>query len=162
MKIFTIGYSPLSMTKVIRLLRSESIGLLIDVRINNEFGVKAGFSCSEITDALPRDITYEHVRDAGNPFRPPQYLGTFERLMKSYRGAIQRNGAYRIVAQLVWQQMLEGKSTCLMCACKNSDQCHRSVLAELVKDELNDYCLDPITITDLPRLAPEQSSLFEN
>lgn len=160
MKLFTLGYRSLNMPKIVAHLRSENVGVLVDVRINNEHMVAQGFACGDFLEALPRDIVYEHVAEAGNPYRPPQFMQSFDKLMGMYSRRLLQNGGHRIVAEIAWRTSVEGKNACLMCACRDASKCHRSALARLVQAELRDYFIDPVEIIDLPRPKPVQASLF--
>jgi uncharacterized protein (DUF488 family) len=127
--VYTLGYQGISLDEYISLLKDHPINLVIDVRAV-AWSHKPGFAKNAIQTGLREaGINYLHLQSAGNPFRKDEDGD----VMMRYKAFLQkqREPLDRIEAEM--QQAAKDKmSVCLTCFEKAPQDCHRSIIAELL------------------------------
>lgn len=133
--IFTIGTNGKSAKEFFETLISNSIDLLIDVRLNNKSQL-AGFSKGGeeyLGYLLNKVCDIEYIHD---PYLAPtedildryhkdknwsNYVNSFNNLIKK-----------RNIKEYFQKTYNSYKNICLLCAEKNAEQCHRRLIAEAI------------------------------
>jgi uncharacterized protein (DUF488 family) len=133
--LFLTGYEKENLEEFLDKLKREGITTVIDVR-EIPISRKNGFSRPILKSELAkRGIEYYHFPELGSPTklrraleRNNDYLGFF----KSYRQYV--NKKRESVAKLIKLVLNNGDNSTLLCFEKESDLCHRSILAsEILK-----------------------------
>ena len=134
-KIYTIGYSGLSIDGFLNRLMRIGIFRLIDVR-NNPSSRKYGFSKTRLSGLCTSvGIEYESFPELGirhEQRRNAHSDSDYYRLFNSYRSdiAVQQREAIISVHSLLQQE-----PSVLMCVESDPKRCHRSHLAETISDK---------------------------
>jgi uncharacterized protein (DUF488 family) len=130
---FTVGYQGHDVTSILRLLKENKIGLIVDVR-QNPVSRKTGFSGSRLQVELERNgINYAHYPCLGTP--------------PSIRLQYQKNGN-ALTALKAYATYLRSKNTCLkglvefagskrfclLCLERDHNLCHRGVIANKIAE----------------------------
>ncbi len=125
---FTVGYQGHSITSMLRLLKENNIGLIIDVR-QNPVSRKPGFSGSRLQAELERrGIQYAHYPCLGTPSRirlAYQKNGNALKALNAY--AIYLSSKERCLESLI--DFAFSKRFCLLCLESDHNLCHRGVIA---------------------------------
>jgi uncharacterized protein (DUF488 family) len=136
MKIFTIGFTKKSAEEFFRLLKSNGIQRIVDIRVHPG-GQLAGF-------AKDRDLAFFLRELAGIEYIHLPELTPTEELMKTYRAdkdaAAWEAGYRQLLAQRflparLERTMFEVKVCCLLCSEAEATYCHRKIAAEMMKAE---------------------------
>jgi uncharacterized protein (DUF488 family) len=131
--LFTIGYSGHTIASFIEALQAENVSLLLDIRMT-PISRKKGFSKSALRQALEDSgIQYQHIRTLGSP-RELRYdlyaTKDYDTFFDSYRAYLaDQTQSLSAAAELVTTERV-----CLMCVEQHSQECHRSVVAEVIAD----------------------------
>ncbi len=149
--VYTIGYSGHTPQSFIDALHQADITLLLDIRMT-PLSRKPGFSKNGLRLALAQaGISYEHLRGLGSPAPLRRQLA----LDKDY-AAFLAHFAEHITTQDASLEraahLVQTERVCLMCVEQHPNTCHRSVVA----DALRDYTPGPLTIVHLPGAADAQ------
>jgi uncharacterized protein (DUF488 family) len=132
-ELFTIGYEGMSLDGFVSRLKNFAINYVIDIR-ENPVSRKPGFSKTELAETLSREnVRYVHLRELGSP-RPIReelkrnydyqlFFGSMKKYLATRREAIEI--AYRYIAD---------NSCCLLCFERVAEQCHRKLVAEIIKE----------------------------
>jgi len=133
-RVFTIGYEGTDIERFAHTLKLVGVDVLVDVRAV-AVSRKKGFSKRALAEYLALlGIEYRHEIDLGDPKegRVAARAGDFSRFRSIYGehldGILARNSISRI------SQVAESRSICLMCFERDPSQCHRSMVADLLKD----------------------------
>jgi uncharacterized protein (DUF488 family) len=136
MKIFTIGFTKKSAEEFFRLLKSNGIQRIVDIRVHPG-GQLAGF-------AKDRDLAFFLRELAGIDYVYQPELAPAEELMKSYRAdkdtAVWEAGYRQLLAEngmpgKLDRRIFEDKVCCLLCSEAEAEHCHRRIAAEMMKAE---------------------------
>ncbi len=132
-EIVSIGYEGRDVQALISQLKSLTVGVLVDVRLN-PVSRKKGMSKSRLSAALDAaGIRYVHHRELGNPkdnrdgYRAGDraaYL-RFEQILE----APAAEGALAHVTEL-----LDGECVALLCFERDHAQCHRALVVEALRE----------------------------
>jgi uncharacterized protein (DUF488 family) len=133
-EVMTIGYQGHSVESFLNTLEAASVELLLDIR-SKPVSRKPGFSKIALARNLAeRGITYRHVPDLGMPLH-------LLRIKPTLRGNDLILSAYRTQLpdkleslNLVVDEASVNR-TCLLCFEADASQCHRSVVAEHLREE---------------------------
>jgi len=132
--LFMIGYEGADLARFIKVLQDYDIELIVDVRFT-PISRKKGFSKTALAQALARQgILYVHIRELGCPKQIRmryQRTGDFSSYVHAYRNRVLDSAASG-VADLA--SRAERSRVCLLCFEKDHDSCHRSVVAEKVRE----------------------------
>ena len=122
--VFTVGYSGRTVADLIRVLKSNGVRRLIDVRAL-PLSRRAGFSKTALAAALnAAGIDYVHVREAGNPFR--NEADDIATCLRHYRRYLEANPQ---IVNLV-ADVAGSRRSALLCVEADPACCHRSVIAD--------------------------------
>jgi uncharacterized protein (DUF488 family) len=131
--LFTIGYERRTIGELLDVLVAADVARLVDVR---EFPLsrRRGFSKTALAEALAEGgIDYAHVKPLGNPRANRQRYrsGDVEGGVEVYRRQLY-NTSYPALLELA--NSLNTQPTCLLCFERDHTSCHRSVIADSVRD----------------------------
>ncbi len=132
-ELFTIGYEGRDIDEFVALLKQFHISRLVDVR-EIPFSRKKAFSKSALRERLQDEhIDYVHIKALGCP-------STIRNKLKSDRDygyffkAFSEHLSQNIEAVKEVHECISDGNTCLMCLELSSDQCHRSIVADRIKE----------------------------
>lgn len=137
--LFTIGYEKQGPDEFVGKLRQNGIELLIDIR-EAPVSRKPGFSKNALRERLEKEgIGYLHLRELGTPralreqWKKPGPDGDPEFFRREYENHLSTK--LDILRGLSENEIPE-KRCCLMCYEKDPSLCHRSVVAQKLKELL--------------------------
>jgi uncharacterized protein (DUF488 family) len=129
-RVASIGYERRSLSDFIQSLLAARVRKLLDVRAVAT-SRRASFRKVALRSALAAaGIEYRHVPAAGNPYRDAK--GDVAACLATYRRYLRRRPA---TVRSVAQQLSDGDAA-VMCYERQHAACHRSVLLELIAQEL--------------------------
>jgi len=138
--MLTVGYEGRDAKEFAKVLRGFKVDVLVDVR-EKPISRKRGFAKSalrKMSESLGQ--TYLHVRSLGSPKalrdrlkREGDYPGFFEEY-REHASAPPQRAEIRHIRRMVE----DGANVCLMCYERDASRCHRSVVAEMVREDLPD------------------------
>lgn len=139
MIIFTIGFAQKSAEKFFQILKENNVECLIDVRLNNVSQL-AGFTKSKdlqyflktIVDAdYIHNIKYAPTKDILDDYKKNK-ISWLEYEIK-YRKLIES----RKIEQIFKNDIKNYNNVCLLCSEPLPQNCHRRLLAEYIKNKIN-------------------------
>lgn len=134
-ELFTIGYEKARPDAVLRELKRAKVKLLVDTRAVAA-SRRPGFSKRQLAAALDEQgIAYLHLQKLGTPAsgRDAARSGDLKTLWRIYAKHLKTEGAIAEMDELV--ALIEaGKRVCLLCYERDVGHCHRSKIAEIVKE----------------------------
>jgi uncharacterized protein (DUF488 family) len=134
-ELFTIGYEKAKPDAVLGELKRAKVKLLVDTRAVAA-SRRPGFSKRQLAAALDEQgITYVHLQKLGTPTegREAARSGDLKTLWRIYAKHLKTAGAVSEMADLV--ALVKGKKpVCLLCYERDPGHCHRSKIAEIVKE----------------------------
>ena len=136
--IWTIGYERLRPESLAAELEAEGIQRVLDVRERAQ-SRKPGMSKTKLSALLAAHrIAYEHRRELGTPpeLRHLYRTNKVERAAAAFREHVE-NTARPALDQLA-RELDDGPKTALLCLEEAPEHCHRSVLAEALRDRRPD------------------------
>ena len=134
-ELFTIGYEKAKPDAVLAELKRAKVKLLVDTRAVAA-SRRPGFSKRQLAAALDeRGIAYLHLQKLGTPAegREAARGGDLKTLWRIYAKHLKTEGAQAEMAELI--ALVKGrKPVCLLCYERDPGHCHRSKIAEIVKE----------------------------
>jgi uncharacterized protein (DUF488 family) len=133
--LFTIGYEQSTPEAVLRELKRAKVKLLVDTRAVAA-SRKPGFSKRQLAAALDEEgIAYLHLQKLGTPTegRNAARSGDFETLWRVYAKHLKTPEAVEAMDELI-ALVKENKPICLLCFERDPNHCHRSRIAEVVRE----------------------------
>lgn len=139
MIIFTIGFAQKSAERFFQILKENNVECLIDVRLNNVSQL-AGFTKSKdlqyflktIVDAdYIHNIKYAPTKDILDDYKKNK-ISWLEYEIK-YRKLIES----RKIEQIFKNDIKNYNNVCLLCSEPLPQNCHRRLLAEYIKNKIN-------------------------
>lgn len=133
MKLYTLGYQGLSLAEYVRILREAHVGLVLDVR-DHAWSQRPEFVKSTLRNELARvGVDYVHAPFVGNPARIRKRARSAAECLRKYRAYIEAEGqAIQTLNQIITEAITSGRWVCLTCYERNSSNCHREILVELL------------------------------
>lgn len=132
-ELLTIGYEGQEIDEFVTRLKQFNISRLIDVR-GIPISRKNGFSKSALSERLENEnIQYIHVKALGSPSSIRNKLKSdwdYNYFFKEYSKHLSKN--IEIIKEL-YENILDGIN-CIMCFERFAEQCHRSLIAERIKE----------------------------
>lgn len=133
-RLYTIGFTEKSAERFFELLLSSGVGRLVDTRINNTSQL-AGF-------AKGRDLAYFCQAIGGIGYEHREDMAPTKELLSEYRkgGMSWETYADRYLTLLRQRKLREHvrpadlDGACLLCSEHLPEHCHRSLLAEYLRD----------------------------
>ena len=131
-ELYTIGYQGRSMDSFLSVLKSSGVEAVADIR---EFPISRlkGFSKNQLSEALEMaGIGYVSIRELGSPrelrhgYRRTKNWDLFRREFQSI--LLTRENELGSLARRV-----NAETTCLLCFERESQHCHRSLVAEAIR-----------------------------
>jgi uncharacterized protein (DUF488 family) len=128
-RCYAIGYQGVSVQVLCDRLAAAGVDVLIDVRerawSNRPEYRKTALSCA----LAARGIRYEHIKEAGNPFRPRGAEKVDrETCLRNYQAYIDTKP--QLVAEL--RVRARAERVAFFCYESSSDDCHRGVLLDRI------------------------------
>ena len=133
--LFTIGYEKAALRDVLHTLKRAKVELLIDTRAVAA-SRRAGFSKKMLAASLQEEgIEYLHLQKLGTPAegREAARAGDLKKLWKIYDKHIRTPEAQAQLGDLE-SLVREDRRVCLLCYERDPDECHRSRIAELIRE----------------------------
>jgi len=133
--LFTIGYEKAALADVLRTLKQAGVELLIDTRAVAA-SRRAGFSKKMLAASLEETgIKYLHLQKLGTPAegREAARAGDLKTLWKIYGRHIKTTAAREELDELE-AFLRDGRHICLLCYERDPDECHRSKIAEIMRE----------------------------
>jgi uncharacterized protein (DUF488 family) len=147
-KLFTIGYEQSRPDTVLRALKDAKVQILIDTRAVAA-SRKPGFSKKALSAALDdAGIAYLHLQKLGTPAdgRSAARSGNMDALWRIYDKHLKTHDAVEAMDELL-AIVESGKRVCLLCFEREPSHCHRSRIAEIVRERtgavVNDLMPEP-------------------
>lgn len=132
-RLFTMGYEGREIDEFVERLKQYDISCLIDVR-EMPLSRKKGFSKSALGERLQQEhIEYIHIKALGcpSPIRNKVKAdGDYDWFFKAYSEYLSDN--MEVVAGL--REYISNGNVCLMCYERSHEECHRSVVANKIKE----------------------------
>lgn len=131
---YTIGYEGKTIDEFIYCLKSSDVKIVLDVR-EMPLSRKKGFSKTKLSLKLQEEgLEYIHIRDLGSPkeirkrlFKTKDYNAFFKAFLSHLE---KQQEAIATAYETVYNSIC-----CLMCYEKESDKCHRSIVAKKIIDQ---------------------------
>jgi len=135
--LWTIGYERLAPEALVAELEAAGIARVLDVRERPQ-SRRPGMSKTKLGERLAsHGIAYEHRRSLGTPpeIRPFYRRSAVREAARRYRAHAEANAAAELDA-LAAELAGGGPATALLCLEAEPGGCHRSVLAELLRERV--------------------------
>jgi uncharacterized protein (DUF488 family) len=132
--LFTIGYEQATSDAVLRELKRARVRLLVDTRAVAA-SRRPGFSKRQLAASLDDNgIGYLHLRGLGTPAegRQASRSGDYAKLWRIYDAHIKTPGAQEELDELT--ALVRKSRVCLLCYERDPAHCHRSRIAELIRE----------------------------
>ncbi len=151
MRIVTIGFKRKSASEFFPVLKTARVGKLIDVRRSNSSQLAGFTKGSDLKFFLEEcfGIAYEHIPELGPPkdllkeYR--NRLGKKKRDDAAWDYYVDRFRSEVLLPSIIdrFQEASKGHDTvCFLCSEETAEQCHRSLLAEYIRDHLDDVRIE--------------------
>ncbi|HWJ03556.1 MAG TPA: DUF488 domain-containing protein [Verrucomicrobiae bacterium] len=132
-KICTIGFGKKSLRKFIELLQRAGVTTLIDARLNNTSQL-AGFAKKDDLEYIMELVGTKYIHDIS--LAPTQELMdgykekqiNWETFTEKYLALLDERGIDKRVKEIIGEEV-----PCFLCSEHKPEQCHRSLLAEYIK-----------------------------
>jgi uncharacterized protein (DUF488 family) len=137
MKLATIGYEGAPQDAVFEALSAARVDLLVDVRAVTS-SRRPGFSKSHLIAGLPeRGIDYLHLKGLGTPKEGRLAARTGDaKGMAGIFGKHMKTPEAQHDYEALLSLLRSGRKICLMCYEHDPAECHRTIIAERVREEL--------------------------
>jgi uncharacterized protein (DUF488 family) len=142
-KLFTIGYEKALPAAVMAELKRAKVKLLVDTRAVAA-SRRPGFSKKALAAALDEEgIAYLHLQKLGTPDdgRQAARAGKLDTLWRIYARHLDTPEAIEAMAELVGI-VKTGQAVCLLCYERDQACCHRSRIAEIVRERTGASVVD--------------------
>lgn len=136
-EVSTIGYEAATPATLIAALRWSSVDLLVDVRAVAA-SRRPGFAKRSLEAGVgSAGIGYLHLRGLGTPAdgRTAARAGRHDAMRRIYQQHLATTAAVADLARLA-DLVAGGRRVCLLCLERQPHHCHRSIIAERLRDEL--------------------------
>jgi uncharacterized protein (DUF488 family) len=141
--LFTIGYEKATPTAVLGELKRAKVKLLVDTRAVAA-SRRPGSSKRALAASLDKaGIAYLHLQKPGTPAegRQAARAGDVETLWRIYDRHLETPEAIAAMDELT-ALVKTGRSVCLLCYERDKDCCHRSRIAEIVRERTGARVVD--------------------
>jgi uncharacterized protein (DUF488 family) len=142
-KLFTIGYEKAKPDAVMAELKRAKVKLLVDTRAVAA-SRKPGFSKRQLAASLDEEgIAYLHLQKLGTPAegREAARAGKLDTLWRIYAKHLKTPEAIEAMDELV-TIVKSGQPVCLLCFERDKDCCHRTRIAEIVRERTGTSVVD--------------------
>ncbi len=138
MNLYTIGVSKKSAEDFFNLLKNANVEILLDIRLNNNsqlLGFSKGRDLKYFCEKCHK-INYEHVtllaptKDLIKRYRKDKNWTSYEKDFKKLLDS-------RQILETFNKSVRGFKNICLLCSEPKTDKCHRRLVAEFIKNHIN-------------------------
>ncbi len=143
--IMTVGYEGADIESFIKVLKNDSVNLLIDVR-DLPLSRKHGFSKNPLSQTLANfKIAYLHLRGLGDPKegRIAARLGDYVSFKKIFNRHIKTVAAQEDLLKAI--DLVQRFNACLMCYEADYSRCHRAIIANYLSS-FTGYAINNLVI----------------
>ena len=136
--VATVGYEQATLDALLGTLKAAGVELLVDVRAVAA-SRRPGFSKRQLAaGAEAAGIGYLHLRGLGTPAegRLAARSGHPERMRAIFEAHLATPGAQEELKELA-RLVASGRRVCLLCLERNPAHCHRSIVAEALRERLD-------------------------
>jgi uncharacterized protein (DUF488 family) len=130
--IYAVGYSNLSVSKFISLLKAHSVNMLVDVRTIPKSRHQPDFNEAALASKLKKEgIAYIHFKELGGlrkPSRDSINAGWRNESFRGFADYMQTRAFVSAVLKLIG--ISKNNIVAMMCAEGNPFRCHRSLIAD--------------------------------
>lgn len=133
--LFTIGYEQSRPESVLKTLKDARVQLLVDTRAVAA-SRKPGFSKRQLSASLDGiGIGYLHLQKLGTPAsgRQAAHSGDMKTMWRIYNRHLKTGDAVEAMDELL-SIVRSGQRVCLLCFERDPAHCHRSRIAEIVRE----------------------------
>jgi len=139
MRIFTIGFTKKSAEEFFELLKKNKVSLLLDIRLKNNSQL-AGFAKGDDLKYFTKEILgIDYIHDVR--FSPTEELFdsnkkgnmSWSDFEKEFKKVMVERDLINVIKN-EYINKLDG--ICLLCSEEKASKCHRSLVAEFIKDNL--------------------------
>lgn len=137
-RIYTIGFSKKSLREFVKLLKDARVEKLIDIRLNNTSQL-AGYAKKDDLAYIMELINIEYVHDVS--------LAPDNKLLSDYKKNLLDWSDYETRYLKILEErnirdgikkLINSKTICFLCSEHKPNKCHRSLLANFIKNNLNE------------------------
>ena len=140
MIIYTIGFTQKNAELFFETIKKNSVQLLVDVRLNNKSQLAGFTKAGDIEYFLKTICGTEYYH--GDEFAPTKELlkayQNKEKSWEEYETEFNEILTGRNVCKRFVQRFNKYDRICLLCSEQKPDQCHRRLVAEMIKKESED------------------------
>ncbi|SHJ79964.1 DUF488 domain-containing protein [Paramaledivibacter caminithermalis] len=140
MRLYTIGFTKKSAKEFFELLKKNNVRTLLDIRLNNSSQL-AGFTKG-------RDLEYFLMEMAGIKYIHDVDFSPTKQILNDYKKKIITWGEYeKLFEKLILKRNIKDKvnkyfngnldGVCLLCSEATSENCHRRLIAEYLKNSFD-------------------------
>jgi uncharacterized protein (DUF488 family) len=136
--VATIGYEQATQDALLEVLKAAGVQLLVDVRAVAA-SRRPGFAKRQLAaGAEAAGMGYLHLRGLGTPAkgRLAARSGQPERMRTIFEAHLATEAAQAELAELA-RIVKSGQRVCLLCLERDPKHCHRSIVAEALKERLD-------------------------
>jgi uncharacterized protein (DUF488 family) len=136
--VATIGYEQATQDALLKVLKAADVQLLVDVRAVAA-SRRPGFAKRQLAaGAEAAGMGYLHLRGLGTPAkgRLAARSGQPERMRTIFEAHLATEAAQAELAELA-RIVKSGQRVCLLCLERDPKHCHRSIVAEALKERLD-------------------------
>ncbi|MEE8328326.1 MAG: DUF488 domain-containing protein [Thermodesulfovibrionia bacterium] len=134
LSVFTAGYESRDINEFIGQLQEHNIQTVVDVR-EIPASRKQGFSKKRLIEHLDSaNIKYIHIKELGSPkslrhklYKDKDYNYFFKKYKKYLSTQLD-------TLRSLYNEVIINEVSCLICFEKNASQCHRTIVAEKIKE----------------------------
>lgn len=134
LSVFTAGYESRDINEFIGQLQEHNIQTVVDVR-EIPASRKQGFSKERLIEHLDSaNIKYIHIKELGSPksLRHKLYKDKdYNYFFKKYKKHL---STHLDTLRSLYNEVIINEVSCLICFEKNASQCHRTIVAEKIKE----------------------------
>tara|TARA_Y100000310_G_scaffold140319_2_gene139689 strand:- start:3253 stop:3684 length:432 start_codon:yes stop_codon:yes gene_type:complete len=140
--IYTIGFTKKSLEEFINILKTNKITKLVDIRLNRNSQLSGFAKEKDLKYIIEKilGIKYEIVPDF---FPTPEILKDYrkDKDWEKYEKKFQELMNKRNGKELIKRLLKGGKIICLLCSESKPNKCHRRLVAELLKGDIEIFHL---------------------
>lgn len=130
--LYTIGYSGHTPESFVEKLKEAGVEMLVDVR-ERPLSRKPGFSNKSLKQFVEANgIGYVHLRELGVPRELRDEFKQENMTLEKYLAAFRRHLRKHTDTLKPLDDLMRKSACCLMCLEHDPEECHRSIVAEMV------------------------------
>jgi uncharacterized protein (DUF488 family) len=134
LNVYTAGYEDRGIDEFITRLKSKKVNIVVDVR-EVPASRRAGFSKKVLMYRLKEEgFKYVHLKELGSPKSLREKVrkdGDFSKFFEEYRKYV---ASQMSVLRKLYRDIVSKETTCIMCFERLHYHCHRTIVAEIMKE----------------------------